>query len=248
MNPQRKSEGTIKKLRNVFYFTSVSDLKKQVCSSLKVPSDFDVTQFELGYYEPGHGKKRWLTDTEDIDEMKKVYIKKKEVLLWCYDPSITPTKKRSSTRRQIDCDDSAESTPKLKSRSRFENALENKMSKVEEVYETLQKKHSKIYKPEQLRAWANMVQMQKHTSLEEPHSGRFFKTQKSTKQEATPETSVTTECKASIASLSPVERLTLHTQCIEQLERWHGLMEKGAISQEQYTDIQAKVLDEMKNY
>ena len=87
-------------------------------------------------------EKRWLTDTEDIDEMKKLYMKKKEVLLWCYDPSITPTKKRSSTQRQIDCDDSAESTkdtPKLKSRSRFESALENKMSKVEEVYETLQK-------------------------------------------------------------------------------------------------------------
>ena len=199
----------------------------------------------------GHGtkgKKRWLTDIEDIDEMKKLYVKKKEVLLWCYDPSITPTKKRSSTQRQIDCDDSAESTkgtPKPKSRSRFESALENKMSKVEEVYETLQKKHSKVYKPEQLRAWANMVQMQKHTSLKEPPSGRFFKTHKSTNQEPTLETSVTTECKA---PLSPAEKLALRTQCIEQLEQWHGLMEKGAISQEQYTDIQARVLDEMKNY
>ena len=52
-----------------------------------------------------------------------------------------------------------------------------------------------------------MVQMQKHQSLDEPPSGRFFKTQKATKQEPTPETtcSVTTEHKAPIVSLSPGE-------------------------------------------
>ena len=49
------------------------------------------------------------------------------------------------------------------------------MTKVEEVFEALQKKHGSSYKPEQLRAWANMIQMQKHTSVEEPPSGRFFK-------------------------------------------------------------------------
>ena len=45
------------------------------------------------------------------------------------------------------------------------------MTKVEEVFEA----HGSSYKPEQLRAWTNMIQMQKHASVEEPPSGRFFK-------------------------------------------------------------------------
>lgn len=134
-----------------------------------------TSQIQLGYYEPGHGskgKKRYITD-DDIEEMKVLYKKKKEVLLWCYDPfAIQPpanTKKRQHTS-------DTDKEPRVKSRSRFESALEKKMTKVEEVFESLQKKHSKSHKPEQLRAWANMIQMQKHASLGEPPLGRFFKT------------------------------------------------------------------------
>ena len=80
----------LKKLQNAS-LTTVLDLKDHVCSCLKVP-DIDRGQFELGYYEPGHGtkgKKRWLTCDEDMEDMKESYKKKKtEVLLWCYDPSI----------------------------------------------------------------------------------------------------------------------------------------------------------------
>jgi len=47
----------------------------------------------------------------------------------------------------------------VKSRSKFENALEKKMTKVEEVFQALKKKHGSCYKPEQLRAWANMIQI-----------------------------------------------------------------------------------------
>ena len=48
------------------------------------------------------------------------------------------------------------------------------MTKVEEVFEALQKKHGSSYKPEQLWAWANMIQMQKHTTVEEPPSSRYL--------------------------------------------------------------------------
>ena len=49
------------------------------------------------------------------------------------------------------------------------------MTKVEEVCQALKAKHGNCYKPEQLRAWANMIQMDKHASLDEPPAGRFFK-------------------------------------------------------------------------
>ena len=83
----------MKKLCSVPTATA-SGLKKYICSSFKV-EDEECAKFELGYYEPGHGtrgKKRCLTDDDDLKEMKKLF-QKKEILLWCYDPSIS--KKRT---------------------------------------------------------------------------------------------------------------------------------------------------------
>ena len=50
------------------------------------------------------------------------------------------------------------------------------MTKVEEVFEALQKKHGSSYKPEQLWAWANTYDSdaKAYTTVEEP-SGRYFK-------------------------------------------------------------------------
>ena len=235
INPSKKSEGVIKKLRGLLAFTSVHELTQQICEMLKSPT----TQIQLGYYEPGHGakgKKRYITD-DDIEEMKMLYDQKKEVLLWCYDPFIVQssnTKKRQRT-------DESDNEPKVKSRSRFENALEKKMTKVEETFEALQKKHGSSYKPEQFWAWANMIQMQKHTSLEEPPPGRFFKTTRI-------ESDNTSASKVSSVVMSPIKRLSLRSQCIEQLEKWHRLMESGAISKEQYDELQIKLFSDIKKY
>ena len=60
--------------------------------------------------------------------MKEFY--KKEVLLWCYDPSIEQLNRKRGRGE-------SDTAPKAKSRSRFENAYEKKMSKVKEIYENL---------------------------------------------------------------------------------------------------------------
>ena len=69
INPQRKSEGNIRKLHKLSLST-LSNLKDHVCLCLKV-SDGDRTRFELGYYEPGHGigkgKKKQLVDRDDLE-------------------------------------------------------------------------------------------------------------------------------------------------------------------------------------
>ena len=239
INPLKKSEGVIKTLRGLQAFTSVHQLTEQICQALK-----STSQIQLGYYEPGHGakgKKRYITDNDDIEEMKKVYEKKKEVLLWCYDPFIVQpanTKKRQRT-------DETDKEPNVKSRSRFVNVLEKKMTKVKEVFESLQKKHGSSYKPEQLRAWANMIQMEKHASLEEPPPGRFFKM-----KTIEVESSNTSASKLSSDKviMSPTKRLSLRSQCIEQLEKWHRLMESGAISKEQYDELQTTLFSDIKKY
>ena len=238
--------------------TTLSELKEHVCSCLKIP-DNDHRQFELGYYEPGRGtkaKKRWLTDADDLEDLKKVYKKKKEILLWCYNPSIQPVSKKRG-RGGVDTGDAGPPAPKTKSRSRFESAYEKKMTKVEEIYENLREKHGNKFKPEQLRAWANMIQLDKHSSLESPPVGRFFKSPNQSKSSdsessatatVTGETTAASQSSAEPTMLSPTKRVMLRTQCIEQLERWHNLMKSGGITKEQYDELQGSILSEVKKY
>ena len=41
--------------------------------------------------------------------------------------------------------------------------------------------------------------------------------------------------------MSPTNRLSLRSQCIEQLEKRHRLIKGGAISKEQYDKLQMKL-------
>ena len=52
--------------------------------------------------------------------------------------------------------------------------MKRRWARLKEIYEKFREKHGKKFKPEQLRAWANMMQLDKHSSLDEPPSGRFF--------------------------------------------------------------------------
>jgi len=118
-----------------------------------------------------------------------------------------------------------------------------RMGKVEEIFESLKKKHSGTYKLEQLRAWANMVQMEKHKSFDEPPVGRFFDTKATDKENRS-----ASDAQSIKHVSSPAKRVSLRTQCIEQLEKWHRLMESGAISKEQYDELQSKLFDDIKKY
>lgn len=102
---------------------------------------------------------------------KILYKKKEEILLWCYDPSIQPVSKKHG-QGGVDTGDAGPPAPKMKSRSRFESVYEKKMTIVEEIYENLREKHGNKFKPEQLQAWDNMIQLDKHSSLENSPVGR----------------------------------------------------------------------------
>ena len=47
-------------------------------------------------------------------------------------------------------------------------------------------------------------------------------------------------------SASPMKRLNMRTQCIEQLSKWHVLLESGAITQVQYEELKSSIIDDMK--
>jgi hypothetical protein len=232
----RKREGIQRKLSNVPVAT-VGVLKQYVCSTLKV-RDEDRADFELGYYESGHGakgKKRWLVDDDNLEDMKMHFEGKKgEILLWCYDPSIPCSRKRSrkdsnpgpsapkskNSKSRGDGDPGRSATKNSKSRSRLANAYEQKMTKVQEILETLKEKHGDKFKLEQLNAWANMVQMQKHVSFHDPPTGRFFVTQNKSKEveegatsPAYKSNSETTPPQPTVTELSPAKQVNLRSQC-----------------------------------
>ena len=43
---------------------------------------------------------------------------------------------------------------------------------------------------------------------------------------------------ASTATVSPRKRLQTRSECIDQLDKWHQLMEKGTVTAEQYKENQ----------
>ena len=113
------------------------------------------------------------------------------------------------------------------------------MSKVNEIYESLREKHGSKFKAEQLQAWANMMQLDKHSSLETPPAGRSFKSPAEKTSEcvtlvtatATKEATVATYSSAEPAALSPAKRVTLRTHAVHRAvgevaqpyeEWWHN--------------------------
>ena len=60
-------------------------------------------------------------------------------------------------------------------RSRYSKQID-KMREVEEIEDDLRSKHEGKYTEEQIRMWAHLIQMNKHTSYEEPPNKKFWKT------------------------------------------------------------------------
>lgn len=49
------------------------------------------------------------------------------------------------------------------------------------------------------------------------------------------------------AGISPYKKLNMSTACIEQLDKWYTLLEKGRITQKQYSQLQEKILSDIQN-
>ena len=77
-----------------------------------------------------------------------------------------------------------------------------------------------------------MVHLKKHASYDEPPDKPFFRVKGSAKAQG----------------ISPAKRITLRSECIDQLDKWHKLMEKGAISTDQYNDLQDTIMNDIKKF
>ena len=156
---------------------------------------------------------------EDLVNMYGDY-KGKKIKLWV---------KRHQVRKRSHSPKADVSSAKAR-RTNYDSHL-SKMSEVELIIEDLKEKQGTKYTPEQLQAWAHMIHMKKHTSYDYPPDKPFFgKGRKHTTE----------------TSMSPRKRINVRSECIDQLEKWHKLMECGAISNEQYAELKDTILKDIK--
>lgn len=233
INPAKKSEYVVQKLRVTKRFESVDEIKENLVSTIQgLPSVID----QLGYIEPGHGAKgrqRWLSSYDDLKDMYSLHEKKLEILLWCYSSRQTSSSNPSSSKRPH----SPEQPQSSQKRSRYSTHSE-KMIEVESIEDKLLEKHDGKYSREQIRAWAHLIQMGKHGSYESAPNKPFWKTPSGKK-------SMSSE---SAVSVSPGKKIQLQGQLVDQLLKWHDLLEKGGIDQKQYEEIKANIMGDVKKF
>ena len=143
------------------------------------------------------------------------------------------------------------STPRKRKHPDAEASKVNQSStsgcSVKEVVEKLKEKHGSKFIIEKFNAWAHMIDLGKHSSYDEPPDLPYFG-RKKTKENSSciGPTQVTTSPEPS-APPSPGKRIRYRSECMDQLSKWHGLLESGIITQEQYKELQGTILSDIAN-
>ena len=219
--------------------TTVMAFRKQL--EVKFKEYVDKSKpFQFGYIIPGHGvkgKQKVLEADEELHGMYKEYRSKKVIVLWLKTQSSPAQINRKRSMSPNDVHDTP-NAPKAKasksSGSGQYGAHLKKMEEVESILEQLEEKHAGKYTIEQLRAWAHMIQLKKHDSLDTPPKKPFFGAKK-------------TDATSSV-SVSPGKKISIRSELIDQLEKWHRLMDCGAITEEQYKELQETILSDITKY
>ena len=251
VNPAKKTDYIIEKLHGLnVKFTTVHEVRQAIDE--KCQSDVEVPVQNIGYVEPGHGpkgKQRWLITEGDLAEMYKCHQGKKEILLSCYKEGLS----RGTARKRAHSPGNDAREIPAKS-SRYSNHLE-KMTEVETVEDKLKEIHNKdgvkSYSDEQLRSWAHLIQMGKHTSYDTPPDKPFWRARKVTPMNSSSSNTSAgqhTPSVSSVVTISPGKRINLRGQCVEQLSRLHELLEKGAIDKAVYDEMKESIMTEVRKF
>ena len=243
VNPVRKSEYVIRKVRGIPKYTTMEELKAKICEKLTIDIE------EMGYISPGHGMKgklNPLTCDEDLEDMYAEYKSKNDIMLWCSTPlehskSDVRTEKKQRKKRSLTFDQPREEVPQPPKKQ----GCAQKITDVEAIMDTLKEKHGPAYTVEQLSAWAHMVQMGKHVSTEVPPALPYFGKAKSSNEKQEAEIQLTQQSSPPSAVLSPGKRISLRSECMDQLSKWYSHLEKGVISQSKYEELQGTILGDI---
>ena len=237
----------VKKWATNARFSTATEMQQQL------EADFAAVlqgaSFHFGYIQRGHGVKGrqfTITADEDVNSMYDEYRGRGDIILWLKTSSSRLAKSTPTDERHKSDKDHGRKQPAKSSKGEecatgrsYQGHL-SKMSEVQQIVEDLEQCNGdkSVYSPEQLRVWAHMIHMKKHTSYTDPPDKPFFRRSK-----GKPKVSTSSE-----SELSPVKRINLRTECINQLDKWHMLLEKGAITTDQYKQLQDTILDDIKQF
>ena len=256
MNPSKKSDYTVVKFSKRGRMVTISDLKSELLTRFTDQLSGDI---EVGYIQPGHGlrgKQEWLCCDDDVQDMYDRHSSKKSVLLWCF--MKTNSDGSASRKRPRSSSSSEASTARKSSRSStsYETHQNNKVAKTNEILTKLEEKHAEKHSIEQLRTWANLIQLKKHSSLDIPPDYPFFRGRKKTSRDNTDSES-SADAKVSPSSkgsdvnstapgVSPGKRLGMRSQCLDQLGKCIDILDKGGLSQDEFKELQKAILADIK--
>ena len=237
-----KSDYDVAELNNQDKFESVNDIKQAVSES--VGSQIS----EVGYILPGHGVKGKQCELEDDEDLNEMYasctgkcMHTCTIRLWCH---LTTTSVSSKTQKSKHSQDEDAPGPQSK---RAVN--QRKIQQVEDIVAKLKEKHGNSFKVEQLKAWAHLIQIGKHSSHDTPPDLPYFVGRRaSSSKAATTESDVAKVDKAGPSCLSPGKRVHLCSECIDQLSRWHSLKESGGISSEEYEELRKNIIGDIGKF
>lgn len=110
---------------------------------------------------------------QDLSEMYSVHKSKQEVTLWCY------TNEEPSNQCKLSSAGTSQQTPAPK------RTCDSILTAVQSIVEDLKKLHGSKYTVERFVSWAHMINMGRHSLLEEPPNLPFFGRKKSKRNEST---------------------------------------------------------------
>ena len=230
----KRSNYTVKKLNTGTKFEGIEQIKEALSLSLDfVPSEF-------GYIQPGHGMQRWLHDNDDVEQMYTFSPKKKDIVLWCF---TAPSNGDSHGKKRPSESGLEASKPK--------SACLKKIEDVEIIVNELKEKHKNTYSIEQFNTWAHLIHIGKHGSNETPPDLPFFRgirRRKSSPSSLTASSPTKSGEQGSVVGVSPGKRVSLRSECISQLDKWHAHLEKGVVSQEQYEEVQKTIMNDVMTF
>ena len=239
INHSKKSEFKTKKISYKKRFISLIELKQKIEDEVGL-----IKKDQIGYMEPGHGKKGKKKEFEDDQDLHDMYTSLKgcEILLWCYGDVGQPARPASASKSRKRVYDGESSTAPPNKR----DSITKSISDVESIVKQLQSVHGESYSIEKMNAWAHLIHMGKHSSYNEPPDFPFFRgnKKKTASDHGNPDGDKQSLANQSVDS--PTKRLGFRTQCIDQLTNWHRLYESGAITKEQYEQLKDTILGDIK--
>lgn len=115
----------------------------------------------------------------------------------------------------------------------------SKFKNVNEILAKLKENIGQRFSVEKFNAWAHMINTGQHSSYDDPPDLPYFKEQSSIQKSSSLPSLDQQDCS------DPGKCIHYRGECMDRLTKWHSLLEKGIINQDQYDEFQRTILNDI---